>query len=642
MPKLASFILLAGAAMIALTAPACADPPGRVGRVSLIEGSLSMKDDDTRSWVYAELNQPVTTGDAFWTQNGSRAELQVGGTSVRVDGGTELGVIRLDDSATELTVAQGAVSVEIAYPPPGGVVVDTPQGRVTMNRPGLYSIVADAGDDDGSDASQVTVFGGDAAVDSLNSHVDLRRGESGLWSSGPPSFDTVAAQDSAFDQWVRQRDAILRPAVAAEYITPEMTGYGDLGTYGDWNTVPEYGTVWYPNDVAADWVPYRDGRWEYVQPWGWTWVDSHPWGFAPFHYGRWVQTGGRWGWWPGDQPRAARPVYAPALVAFLSFGHGSSRVSIADGPAVGWVPLAPNEVYRPWYSRDPGYWQRVNRPFVSPAQVNTISQTTINNATVVNNYYYSNRAAALAVPAAVFGQGRVAPQHVPAVAVQQAVALNGTAGSPPVPLRPGRHNDRVMAQEGIAPAPAAITPLRPGRHNDRVMQAEGIDVGTAPASPAAAVPEPLRPGRHNDRVMQAEGIAPAFAPATAPVPLRPGRHNDRVMQAEGIAIPPAATPAPEPLRPGRHNDRVMQAEGIAPVSKASPVAPAPEAVPRRHHENAAPPAQNAMPRGAAPVRDEQGGQPTPERREDKPILATPGANPTPDAARAPQPPGNVH
>src|SRR2546429_1728856 len=34
--------------------------------------------------------------------------------------------------------------------------------------------------------------------------------------------------------------------------------------------------------------PYSNGYWNWVAPWGWTWIDYAPWGFAPFHYGRWA------------------------------------------------------------------------------------------------------------------------------------------------------------------------------------------------------------------------------------------------------------------------------------------------------------------------------------------------------------------
>jgi len=54
------------------------------------------------------------------------------------------------------------------------------------------------------------------------------------------------------------------------------------GSPGVWTRVgPSY-------FFEPDWAPYRYGRWEYIAPWGYTWVDEEPWGFAPFHYGRWV------------------------------------------------------------------------------------------------------------------------------------------------------------------------------------------------------------------------------------------------------------------------------------------------------------------------------------------------------------------
>ena len=143
-----------------------------------------------------------------------------------------------------------------------------------------------------------------------------------------------------------------------------MTGAEDLDRYGRWETAPEYGTVWIPTAVvAADWAPYRHGRWAWSRHWGWTWVDDAPWGFAPFHYGRWVSWGGRWCWSPG--PYVHRPVYAPALVGWV--GGGSVSVGISVGhrpppPRFGWYPLAPREVYVPGYRHSPRYVHRVNDP----------------------------------------------------------------------------------------------------------------------------------------------------------------------------------------------------------------------------------------------------------------------------------------
>jgi hypothetical protein len=125
----------------------------------------------------------------------------------------------------------------------------------------------------------------------------------------------------------------------------------------DWSH-PEHGWIWLPREVAADWAPYRDGRWVWLRPWGWTWVDRAPWGFAPFHYGRWVQWRGRWAWWPGEY--TVRPVYSPALVVWAGSPSVGVSVHIGSGPGVGWSPLPPRERYRPWYRHSERHAEKVD------------------------------------------------------------------------------------------------------------------------------------------------------------------------------------------------------------------------------------------------------------------------------------------
>src|SRR5579859_3848194 len=84
-------------------------------------------------------------------------------------------------------------------------------------------------------------------------------------------------------------------------------------------------------------------------------------------------------WVPAPPPAPGvvyvRPVYAPALVAWVGGPHFSIGVGIGGASAVGWFPLGPREVYVPTYP--------VSRTYVSNVNV---SNTTVNN-TVVNNYY---------------------------------------------------------------------------------------------------------------------------------------------------------------------------------------------------------------------------------------------------------------
>jgi hypothetical protein len=126
-----------------------------------------------------------------------------------------------------------------------------------------------------------------------------------------------------------------------------MTGYEDLDRYGRWQSDSEYGPLWTPT-VAADWVPYRDGSWTWIDPWGWTWVDNAPWGYAPFHYGRWVYVNRHWAWAPGG--RAERLVWAPALVGWV--GGADWNITFHDRsrrPGFGWYPLTPHDRYVPSY-----------------------------------------------------------------------------------------------------------------------------------------------------------------------------------------------------------------------------------------------------------------------------------------------------
>ncbi len=83
-------------------------------------------------------------------------------------------------------------------------------------------------------------------------------------------------------------------------------------------------------------------------------------------------------------PVAVRPVYAPALVAFV----GGVGISIGGGPGVGWFPLAPGEVYVPYYRGSRGYVERVN---VTNTVVNVTRVTNIYNQRNVTNITYVNQ-----------------------------------------------------------------------------------------------------------------------------------------------------------------------------------------------------------------------------------------------------------
>jgi hypothetical protein len=383
------------------SAAAETDPPGRVGRISFISGTVSLLTPGEQNWSPAPLNVPVTTGMSVWTEPDSRTEIQIGGDEIRLDGGTLVTVTRLDDDATEVAVQQGVVNVHMRVLPPGGVIVTTPLGDVDLARAGTYHI--DAGRPNGqapSEHVEIAALEGEAQFRGERTTIQIMAGENARIGGNPMTMSIVEANATPFDDWALARE---RREVASEterYVSPETTGYTDLDSYGHWaGGGADYGHVWFPDSVPVGWAPYRFGHWAFIPPWGWTWVDDAPWGFAPFHYGRWVFLDGRWGWWPGATI-IARPVFAPALVAF--FGGPSFGVVVASGRpfgAIGWVPLAPHEVFHPWFHASAIFVRNVNVVVVNRTVLDNIHSGRPSTVSVVQ---FANRRVATVIPSDAF------------------------------------------------------------------------------------------------------------------------------------------------------------------------------------------------------------------------------------------------
>jgi len=339
--KIMHFLVLA--ALVAVTSVAMADPPARVGRVTVTEGRVTMLVDGEEETGNL-MNWPVTSNNHLTTAPGARAEFRVGSTAVRLDGDSDIEVEQLDDERLRLRLNYGTASVRVRDP---GMLNDfellTPQARVTLPEPGAFRVDTERA----PDTTVVNVFAGTARVEGAGNMLNARSGKR-VEVRGDEIFTALAMRD-AFDDWASNRDRRDERPIAARYVPLDMTGYEDLDQYGNWVDDREYGTVWFPRAVPVGWAPYRDGRWVWVSPWGWTWVDNSPWGYAPFHYGRWVTVGGRWCWTPGRV--VGRPVWSPALVGWV--GGNNWSVSFSSGrpaaPAVGWYPLTPRDRYVPAY-----------------------------------------------------------------------------------------------------------------------------------------------------------------------------------------------------------------------------------------------------------------------------------------------------
>ncbi len=357
-----------------------ADPPGRVAYLSDTHGEVSYSPSGESQWIGVVRNRPLIRGDRLWADRGALAEFQAGSSAIRLAPNTGVEILELDDRIVQLQLTEGALSLSVPRLDRDQVIeVDTSLLAFTITRPGRYRI----GVDPKYDETTIVVWEGAGEAYGDASNFSLRAGDTvRFYATDLRDYEIFRMpREDDLDRYSLERDLRFRRSESLRYIDNDLVGYTDLDEYGRWRLVRGQGYIWFPNRVEAGWAPYRYGHWIWQEPWGWTWIDSAPWGFAPSHYGRWVSVGGRWGWVPG--PRNVRPVYAPALVAFVGGSGWSLSVSLGGGAsAVGWFPLGPREVYVPSYHASRDYFNRVN-------QHNTV----VNNTTIINVYnnYSSGR-----------------------------------------------------------------------------------------------------------------------------------------------------------------------------------------------------------------------------------------------------------
>jgi hypothetical protein len=311
---LAVFILLFLSAITPVSAQALAD---RIGRVAAVNGAAQLWDSQDRQWTPLFANRVVTAGDRIRSDGQTRVELSIGSLELFLGPQSELDVLRLDAQATQVRLNQGHLVARVRTAEwARELQLITAEFNAQPASPGLYRLDRD------------TVSGGRSAAASLRGLLLLGAVDARLQVAAGQRIEVMGAEaggglrsttllQDGFAAWVAARDQAPEPnPFAAVAPLGEITGLETLERHGRWESHPDVGWVWYPMTVRPGWEPFRDGRWVWVRPWGWTWVDDAPWGFAPSHYGRWLQWNNRWVWSPGSVrnrvgPPAGMPVIPP-------------------------------------------------------------------------------------------------------------------------------------------------------------------------------------------------------------------------------------------------------------------------------------------------------------------------------------------
>lgn len=524
------------------------DPPQRVALLNLLEGAGAIQPAGSTQWQGDVVNRPLGSGDKVWVDVQSRAELHLGSTAIRLGANTGLQFLNIADAAAQLRLTAGSIDVRLRYlSPDERFEIDTPNSAVALLRAGEYRIDVD----ESGGAVAVAVFSGQAQVSGRTQSFTLDPEQRGEFHGGEVlgvEFTDLQPAD-AFDLWSGLRNQREDAALSANYVSREVPGYESLDQYGTWDQEPDVGAVWVPR-VAVDWAPYSAGRWLWLPPWGWTWVDDSPWGFAPSHYGRWVRGHAGWCWAPGGF--ALRPVYAPALVAWI------------DAPAggVAWVALGYNEIYRPPYRASDRYLREINvsNTYIGPTAAvgadrggrRYVNQTVTGAVSAVSR---ENFVAAkpvkqgrmlldpriIAVATATTAKPAVAPtaesygralpgSHGPVAAPNPALFRRVTVAQTAPPVLPG--NPAEQRRSVVTQAVAAPRAVRSDRPTAMPLQERESPPRRAETLRAAEPPRSI------------ESVRPIEAQHAADAP----PHGVEPVHAREPARPPVPSPA-EPVKP---------------------------------------------------------------------------------------------
>jgi len=401
------------------------------------------------------------------------------------------------------------------------------------------------------------------------------------------------------------------------------TFYRKLEPYGDWMEIGDYGYVFQPRQAAQsrDWRPYTNGHWVYTDA-GWTWISDEQFGWATYHYGRWIRLRNvGWVWVPGE-------YWAPAWV---SWRKGNDYV--------GWAPLPPEAQFdrqtgiRNWADNyyDIGPEQYAFVPAsdfgrnVTPREIVPIERnvTIINQTTNVTNITYNNsvivdrgpsyddlrsrsrqpmerfrlerkqdfntgtpvfRGGVVALPTMDFRPAertarpnrvvRTIPQPVAehgwtgirdAAAAQKARAKMQAEVTPPANSPP----KRFVRPEQKTSIPSRPVPVKVGQAvNPTVSTASAIPVGTpAPLPsnppPAPALPTPaatLRPNSASTISPRPSGLQPPVAPLTAAEPTQPSPAENVISPKQAAQKRRNTARAAHEEKQKRHEQAQVQAE----------------------------------------------------------------------------------
>ena len=380
-------------AVVMVPISSAADEPAMVvGRIYHIEGDLLRYVPAEKDWVAVVRDAPFGTEDTLFSGSRGMAELIVpNGTWIRIGNSTQIQFIALDTDLAEMDVASGVARF---YNKSSDTVINvTSSFGYVLAYPGtVFDFYV------GENSVEVVAVRGKVSFvhSATEAKYDVAAGSPSILADQQQVSSGEGTVDPGWNRWntVRENFWAAKARVrgrSVEYLPPSLRDESyALDENGRWERVPYEGTsrwFWRPTTVVASWSPFTVGRWT-----DWygdqTWIPAEPFGYVTHHYGNWVYVRNYWYWAP---PVVSVRVGLPLLdVGFFWY---PGRVSwIHSGTYVGWVPLAPREMYYSHRHWGGPHAVVVNNINITQININVRNYAYANHAVVVNqnNFYRVN------------------------------------------------------------------------------------------------------------------------------------------------------------------------------------------------------------------------------------------------------------
>jgi hypothetical protein len=281
----------------------------RAVRISHVEGTVQILDDNGVVFDQAHANMPVTQEMHLKTGEDGRCEVQFeDGSVARITPNSGITFEKLQRTSEGSTITEVKADSGLTYYEfnnrGGKYTVRFGPYAATATKSSIFRVAVD------QNPAQLAVMRGEVHIDTENeAGLDVHNNQTATLDLKDGSSYDVAQniQADSWDEWNSDRDKQLAQlgsrATMARALggNPDDPAWSDLDAYGSWYDMPGYGMGWMPVGMGMGFDPFGSGYWGYYPGWGYTWISSYPWGWLPYHCGAWNYFNGPgWMWFPGN------------------------------------------------------------------------------------------------------------------------------------------------------------------------------------------------------------------------------------------------------------------------------------------------------------------------------------------------------